>query len=1281
MKQHHPQPATWWRRMVCTLLGPGLLATGFPMLPALAEETPFPAMATPETAAPDPAATPAHTATPTPEAASEPTESPAVSAPTVPTATPGVTAAPAPEPAAAPVMEPAPTPQPVAAAPGPQIQLLSAQQPAPAANLAQGGKTGAAVTVDGQFDESVWQQASAYSIEYLADFTISNNQSQFQAAWDDDNLYLGFRIQDADVVTDFTSDNIYENDSVEIFLDADNSKTEKYDKVNDYHIYIQYDGKIQIQGGAVGTWANTEIEGLQHAVYMTGNGFSVEVAIPFNSLGITPGDGTCLGLSMSNNDNDSHTGSARKEILWNPGHQAASPATWGTLCLYETRPALVSTYGSPDGLKNDDDWDASLWNFNETYQLHFADIPGATVKFASLSDYSALYFAMLIEDAGDQAPYVEVILSGDNKRSGARGTYDYVLQWNPCETEAWAKMNITNKEGNKPESFKYSNLGEGTYAVVVRFPWAMLSEVPEDSETPRPNYSCLSFSAATGIGKNQIQDGDNTRWTATNAWGGDPLGDTATLLINNPNLYPAQTNTAPDGTPFYSVSIPQGGMASGQVSVTDPEKGDTLTFALEDGYDPANGAVTVDEQTGAWIYTAPADLLTGTGSGVNFFIVTTDAAGERFRTRVQILVEPEPANRTWYVDGDTGNDANDGLSPDNAFKTINAAHDRTAPGDTVEIAESETPYGWYTEAEYAADPDLYASVRDGAVVITRSGLPDAPITYRAAEGEQPVIQTNGTWKSLVVAASYVNIEGLTVRGVADTLTYEDAYRVFWGKIAPEGDPDYSTDWDYACGLYNTNGIGIEPLPEHEIGEAGVTDPNVRLPHHVTISDCVVAFMPGTGIGGSQCDYVTIDNCTSVNNSWWDMWGTSGIGFIETADVDDNTTDYKLVVRDSISAGNRHFIPWKSGTVRLSDGNGIILDTLDDHEHDYQGRILIANNLAYENGGSGIHTFRSDNVDMVNNTVFNNGTTPELGWSEMFANDAENVNMVNNIVYSRTGNKEDIKSGTVSGVSYGHNLFYNYADGSTVGTEQPGVTMEEGNLFGQDPMFANVTPVVEWPEGFDPDTDYPQDWYEIKTARDGTTPAQWSCAANAKAAGWYPGVNYDVTVHSYDFTLFNSSPAQNAADPAWAAAAGVSGNVLGASGTVGSALPVPAYTDTPDQPEPPEEEKPEDPDSPAEPDEPVQPESPVDPDQPARPENPETQVGQEEPSPSAAPDKTQASTPASQEQTQATPAPTAAAGEIPATGDPFALGLCLVLVLASGTGLTCLLWPRKRSRQE
>ena len=1052
--------------------------------------------------------------------------------------------------------------------------ILSASGLTDAAEMALSGKTKEAVTIDGVLSEGIWADADSNDIAYLADATINNNISSFKTAWDDQNFYIGVTVVDGTVVTGdngVISDKIYENDSIEVFIDGNNGKS-TWD-ANDFHLFIQHDGTLDVSGGTSGPWGKTDgLDGkMDHKVVMTDSGFVVEIAIAFEALGVTPGDGTVMGLGMTNNDNDSLTGIARKEIIWNRGHNSGKPATWGTVCLYETRKPVVSVYGTPNMKAGAENWDPAIWNFTDDYSLDFANIPDSTLKFASLSDSEAFYLGMVIEgkDASSQ-PFAEVILSGDNKRTGGwKQEYGYVFQWNPIAEQGWQQMmtsTLMDKAGMK--NVKYS-LGNGSYAIIVKISWDQLTPPDGEGSVQRENYSLMSFSIATGDSGNLNHA---VRWTPSNAWAGNALDNAASLIINNPNMIPVETNVSPEGSPFYTVSIPQGGRASGKVNVTDGNPEDKLSYKLEEGYDAEKyGVVTVNKDTGEWTYNTPSadfvkpDRVTRDAmypaaadpAGVNFWIITEDGNGGSFRTRVEVRVEYAPANITYHVDGDTGIDSNDGLSHKTALKTIQAAHDKTRPGDTVLIYNSKVPYGWHSDEEYAVDPSLYN--HDAGVMITNSGLPGYPITYKAAEGEAPVIKANGSWCTLYISGSYINVEGLNIQGKAGDLSYEEAWRCFWGKIAPEDDPDYSTDWDYATGNFNTNGVSVEPMPKHKIvqGASGtpVTDAIVSIPHHVTISNCVMEYVAG-GSGGSQCDYITVENCTVANNGWWGMYGTSGISFLGTVDIDDNREDYKFVIRGNEVAGNRHFIPWKSGTVRLSDGNGIIIDTTNERENDYKGRMLIANNLVYENGGSGIHSFRANNVDIINNTIFNNGATPELSWSELFANECNNVNLYNNIVYSRTGNREDPNVSTVVNLSYDNNIFFNYRDGSTVGTNASGVILGKDNQYAVNPGFKALDAVVTLPEGFDTGKDYPSEYYTVKTAREGTSPAQWSMAANAEASGWYPGVDYNALAYGYDFTLAADSPAWGAADGEWQAQAGGGGfdNVVGIFSKGGAQLP-------------------------------------------------------------------------------------------------------------------------------
>lgn len=65
-----------------------------------------------------------------------------------------------------------------------------------------------------------------------------------------------------------------------------------------------------------------------------------------------------------------------------------------------------------------------------------------------------------------------------------------------------------------------------------------------------------------------------------------------------------------------------------------------------------------------------------------------------------------------------------------------------------------------------------------------------------------------------------------------------------------------------------------------------------------------------------------------------------------------------------------------------------------------GRALIANNVSAFNGGSGIHTFRTKHVDIINNTTYHNGGI--VGYQELFPNNSEDVVILNNIIVPRPG---------------------------------------------------------------------------------------------------------------------------------------------------------------------------------------------------------------------------------------------------------------------------------------
>lgn len=361
--------------------------------------------------------------------------------------------------------------------------------------------------------------------------------------------------------------------------------------------------------------------------------------------------------------------------------------------------------------------------------------------------------------------------------------------------------------------------------------------------------------------------------------------------------------------------------------------------------------------------------------------VTNPNPGEPYVEQAYI---GEPVN--YYV-SPAGSNSNDGLSPETPFLTIQHAANLTYPGDTVHVMPGT----------YAAAPHS-----DRFVHITRSGAYDHAareikyITYKAYDpNNKPKLllpdHTPGVWNLVYVGANYIIIDGFEIEGNNRNLTLEMGEANYEEKIA--GGVNWSK---YA--MTNTNGMSLHG-------------------HHIIAKNNYVHHMAGGGIGGSG-DYITIEHNEIHSNSWYTMYATSGISLINNYDTDDNTADYKMIVRNNVVYDNETKVKWDR-VQNYSDGNGIILDV----SLDYNGRTLVTNNIVYENGGSGIHSYRANNIDIMNNTLFNNSRSPHMNYANLFANASENVNIMNNIVYGREGKPINDDISGYNNV-FANNIYYN-----------------------------------------------------------------------------------------------------------------------------------------------------------------------------------------------------------------------------------------------------------------
>jgi parallel beta-helix repeat protein len=373
---------------------------------------------------------------------------------------------------------------------------------------------------------------------------------------------------------------------------------------------------------------------------------------------------------------------------------------------------------------------------------------------------------------------------------------------------------------------------------------------------------------------------------------------------------------------------------------------------------------------------------------------------------------------TYYVSG-AGSNSNNGLSPDAAFRSIQKAADLTQPGDTVLVMN-----GTYTNDNPNQN---YGNV----FTILRSGRSDAWITYKAYPGHTPKIQADNNWYGILVSgASYINIEGFDVVGSLDSLSIDRARQVRYNNVQDT--------------RYVSSGIGVGPE-----GANGFA-------HHINIRNNRVSKFSATGIGSSKADYVKIENNIVSDTSFYSPYGTSAISIFQAPNFDNNTGDYKLVVRGNVAYNNKNLIPAFAKDY-IADGNGIIIDTLRNIgnsagapglSENYRGKTLVENNLVYKNGGRGIVVYDSDNVDVFNNTSYQNLQNSDLNDGEIVTGRTINTRVFNNIFYGRGGQTANIFY-DVQNVQYDHNLIYN-----TSSFYNPDPARNTRNIVGQDPLLEN-----------------------------------------------------------------------------------------------------------------------------------------------------------------------------------------------------------------------------------
>jgi parallel beta-helix repeat protein len=244
-------------------------------------------------------------------------------------------------------------------------------------------------------------------------------------------------------------------------------------------------------------------------------------------------------------------------------------------------------------------------------------------------------------------------------------------------------------------------------------------------------------------------------------------------------------------------------------------------------------------------------------------------------------------------------------------------------------------------------------------------------------------------------------------------------------------------------------------------------------HHFIAINNIIHDMGGAGLSSCHADYITWKHNVVYNTSSTSLFQVSGIDLWEpealaagsyTPTAADNVP-FGITISYNIARNNGE---GSAVPAPHTDGNGIIVDTTLGSSTcptcgtAYPGNILVLGNLAYDNGGGGIHVFLSENVTVADNTVYNNfldPLNPGTLRGELSNGGSKNVTWVDNIAIAVPGSgiltrNEPIVTFPVGSFPDSGSWTKNIAFGAPVTSDATSYVNPATNLIGVNPQMTN-----------------------------------------------------------------------------------------------------------------------------------------------------------------------------------------------------------------------------------
>jgi hypothetical protein len=439
----------------------------------------------------------------------------------------------------------------------------------------------------------------------------------------------------------------------------------------------------------------------------------------------------------------------------------------------------------------------------------------------------------------------------------------------------------------------------------------------------------------------------------------------------------------------------------------------------DDGAGTLSGYTYLEAGTAVDVFAEYSTGVAGAAPRVGF--AWQPPGGEQQPIPTEALAAHDP-NVAQMIYASPNGKANIATSAPDAPMSLQRAANLARPGDTVVLLE-----GVYDNA---------AEDESAVLKIDRSGSPDRPIVFRPADGATATIQSDNYFAIEMRGSSYVTIQGLQLIGVAPSVTAEEAQ-----AQSPQGNknPDVTA---------RTGNSGIFANTRWNVAD--------MTSHHVTIAGNTLTQFSGCGVCSRSADNLTIIGNTVTESGWWSAYNVGAIDvMVDTALPAPAGTSITIegnrLARNETRVANP-YTNTDPAQRSITGGGGISIQA-SNNDADVAGvdplarQVLIRNNIIDSNGGAGVSVRARATVDIVHNTLFQNGTTASnLITGEIEVQQAPAVSVRNNIVVPRA-DRNVLRNSDQQPISWGTNLI--------TGSERWGDGQPGGSIIGDDPAFADV----------------------------------------------------------------------------------------------------------------------------------------------------------------------------------------------------------------------------------